>query len=136
MAQQQKTALELDALRAALLIGWAAALRRSELAALAVDDVAYEREGIVLAISRVKTDREAAGDFVAVPYGGEETTCPVRTLQRWVHASSIAEGLLFRRIDRHGNVGAALSDRALANMVAAQASAVGLDEDFAAHLLR
>lgn len=152
VAQKQKTALELDDLRtalaaipedlrgrrdrAALLVGWAAALRRSELAALDVDDVAYEREGIALSIRRSKTDREAAGDVVAVPYGAEEATCPVRALQRWLAAAAIENGPLFRRVDRHGNVGVALSGRALANMVAARATAAGLDGDFAAHSLR
>ncbi|MBC5820706.1 MAG: tyrosine-type recombinase/integrase [Candidatus Eremiobacteraeota bacterium] len=152
VAQQQKTALELDALRAvlaaipedlrglrdrvALLVGWAAALRRSELAALDISDVAYEREGMVLAIRRSKTDREAAGDVVAVPYGAEEATCPVRTLRRWLDAAAITNGRVLRRVDRHGNIGAALSDRALANMVAARAAAAGLDGDFAAHSLR
>lgn len=152
VAQKQKTALELDALRAvvaaipedlrglrdraALLIGWAAALRRSEVVALDVDDVAYEREGIVLAIRRSKTDREGAGDVVAVPYGAEEETCPVRALQRWLETAALTQGPLFRRVDRHGNVGAALSDRAVANMVAARAAAAGLDGDFAAHSLR
>ncbi len=152
VAQQQKTALELDGLqlvlaaipedlrglrdRAALLVGWAAALRRSELAMLAVNDVAYEPEGMVLAIRRSKTDREAAGDVVAVPYGEEETTCPIRSLQRWLEAAAIAKGPLFRRIDRHGNIGTALSDRALANMVTARAATAGLDGDFTAHSLR
>lgn len=56
------------AVGAALLVGWAAALRRSELAALDVNDVAYEREGMVLAIRRSKTDPEAAGDAVATPW--------------------------------------------------------------------
>lgn len=43
-----------------LLISWPRHLRRSELAALAVDDVGYEAEGIVLMIDG-KADREGAG---------------------------------------------------------------------------
>jgi integrase len=64
VAQPQKTALELEALRtvvlaipddlrgrrdrALLLVGWTAALRRSELVALEVDDLSFEPEGVVL----------------------------------------------------------------------------------------
>jgi integrase len=60
--------------RALLLFGWAAALRRSELAALRVDDVHFEPEGAVLTIRRSKTDQDAAGETVAVPFGEEEAT--------------------------------------------------------------
>ena len=61
VAQPQKTALELDALRTAVLaiprisagctigrfslIGWTAALRRSELVAFEVGDLSFESEG-------------------------------------------------------------------------------------------
>jgi integrase len=152
VAQPQKTALELEALRsvvlaipgdlrglrdrALLLIGWAAALRRSELIALEVDDLSFEPEGVVLAIRRSKTDREGAGATVAVPFGAEEATCPVGALRGWLAAAAIADGRVFRRIDRHGNLGSALSDRTLAEIVAARAAAAGLEGDFAGHSLR
>jgi integrase len=116
VAQPRKTALELDALRsvvlaipddlrglrdrALLLIGWAATLRRSELVALEVADLGFEPEGVVLTIRRSKTDREGAGVTVTVPFGGEEATCPVGALRRWLAAAAIAEGRVFRRIDR------------------------------------
>jgi hypothetical protein len=37
-------------------------------------------------------------------------TCPVATLRAWRDAAAITDGKLFRRIDRHGNCGAALAD--------------------------
>jgi len=58
--------------RALLLVGWTAALRRSELVALEVGDLGFEPEGVVLTIRRSKTDREGADATVAVPVGGEE----------------------------------------------------------------
>jgi integrase len=70
------------------------------------------------------------------PVGGEEATCPVGTLRRWLEAAAVSEGRVFRRIDRHSNIGPALSDRALAEIVAARAAAGGLDGDFAGHSLR
>jgi integrase len=110
---------------------WAAALRRSELVALEVGDLSFEPEGVVLTIRRSKTDREGAGATVPVPFGGEEATCPVGALRRWLAAAAIRQGRVFRRIDRHGNLGSTLSDRALAEIVATRAAAAGLEGDFA-----
>jgi integrase len=153
VAQPQKTALELEALRLVvlairgdlrglrdrallLILGWTAALRRSELVALEVADLSFEPEGVVLTIRRSKTDREAAGANVAVPLGIEEATCPVGALRRWLDAAAIGEGRVFHRIDRHGNLSPTLSDRALAEIVAARAAAAELEGDFAGHSLR
>jgi site-specific recombinase XerD len=47
--------------RALLLIGLAAALRRSEVAALNVDDIQQTRDGLVVTLRRSKTDQEGAG---------------------------------------------------------------------------
>jgi hypothetical protein len=44
------------AIARSLLIGWTAALRRSELVALEVGDLGFEPEGVVLTIRRSKTD--------------------------------------------------------------------------------
>ena len=53
--------------RALLLLGFAAALRRSELVALNVDDIEENAEGILVIIRRSKTDQEGTGDFVSHP---------------------------------------------------------------------
>jgi integrase len=90
----------------------------------------------VLTIRRSKTDREGAGATVAVPVGGEEATCPVGAVRRWLETAAIDEGRVFRRIDRHGNLGPTLSDRALAEIVAMRAAAAGIEGDFAGHSLR
>src|ERR1035438_8115657 len=70
---------------------------RSELVALEVDDLNFEPEGVGLTIRRSKTDREGAGATVAVPFGEEEATCPVRALRRWLEATAIGEGRGFLR---------------------------------------
>jgi hypothetical protein len=62
---------------------------------------------------------------VAVPFGEEEATCPVGTLRRWLAAAAIGAGRVFRRLDRPGKLGLTLSDRALAEIVAARAAAAG-----------
>src|SRR4051794_11192615 len=66
--------------RALLLLGFAGAFRRSELAALEVDDLQLRDEGLVVLVRRSKTDPEGAGREVGIPFGAGEATCPVRAL--------------------------------------------------------
>lgn len=91
--------------RALILVGFAAALRRSELVALQVADVAIAPEGARLTLRRSKTDQEGAGEVVGVVRTGT-SICPVLALQAWLEASEIAAGPVFRSVDRHGRVGA------------------------------
>jgi hypothetical protein len=93
--------------------------------------MSFEPEGVVLTIRRSKTDCEGAVATVAVPLGGEEATCPVGALRRWLAAAAVSEGHVFRRIDRHGNLGPTLSDRRWAEIVAGRAAAASLEGDFA-----
>jgi len=65
-------------------------------------------------------------------------TCPVRALRTWLNAAEIADGPVFRGVDRHGPVAAArLGDRAVALVIKRAAEAAGLDPaGFAGHSLR
>jgi site-specific recombinase XerD len=91
--------------RALLLVGWAGALRRSELVALDAEDLTTRDEGLVATIRRSKTDPEGAGRSVALPHGHDPHTCPVRALHGWQTAAGITSGPIFRPINRHGQVG-------------------------------
>ena len=124
--------------RALLLIGFAGAFRRSELVALDVADVAFTREGLVLTIRRSKTDQEAEGRKIGIPYASHVETCPIRSLQDWLEQSGTTEGPLFRPINRHGKMALArLSAAAVGEIVKRYAAAVGLDAtEFAGHSLR
>ena len=69
--------------RALLLIGFAAALRRSELVALNVEDLEFDTaRGLKLTIRKSKTDHQQAGAQVAVPYARETNRCAVRALSQ------------------------------------------------------
>lgn len=124
--------------RALLLVGFAAALRRSELVALDVADLAFVAEGVVLTLRRSKTDQEGKGTEIAIPYGASERTCPVLALSAWLKAAGIAEGAVFRSVTRHGGLGAArLSDRDVARVVKSSVALAGYDPDtYAGHSLR
>jgi integrase len=73
--------------RALLLLGFAGALRRSELVALDVADLEEGPEGMHVHIRRSKTDQEGAGDFVSIPHGSRLR--PVAAIKaRWHHGWS------------------------------------------------
>jgi integrase len=124
--------------RAILVVGMAAALRRSELAGLDVGDVAFVADGLEITIRRSKTDQDGRGAVVGVPHGSDPVTCPVRTLRAWLDASVIAEGPVFRGIDRGGRVRSErLTGHAIARIVKRAASLAGLDSRvFSGHSLR
>jgi len=154
VAPRAKTALLVDELRAAiatcgerridvrdralLLVGFAGALRRSELVGLDVSDVAFEGEGLVLRLRRSKTNQEGELEEVAVLYGSDPRTCPVRALQTWLATSAIVDGALFRAVDRAGRVGRGqLTARIVGERVKKIGARSGLDpQSYAAHSLR
>jgi integrase len=123
--------------RALLLIGFAGALRRSELVALEVADIERVRRGIVLQLRRSKTDQDGRGHKIAVPYG-RTRWCPVAALDTWLAASGIAEGAIFRPVDRHGRIHhARLSGEAVSLVVRERVAAAGLDPTrYSGHSLR
>lgn len=124
--------------RALLLIGFAGAMRRSELVGLDVEDVAETAEGLVVTIRRSKTDQEGAGRKVGIPYGSKLATCPVRAVREWKAASGLSSGPLFRPVNRHGRVlDSRLGDRSVALVVKRAIGAAGREpEGFAGHSLR
>lgn len=123
--------------RALLLLGFAGALRRSELVGLDVADVEPRPQGLVITLRRSKTDQEGAGARKGIPRGRPET-CPVRAVAAWAQAAGLVDGPLFRPVDRHGNVGAArLADYTVVRVVKRLTAAIGLDPaEYGGHSLR
>lgn len=124
--------------KAILLVGFATALRRSELVALDLDDVENHPEGMIVHKRRSKTDQEAAGRRIEVAYGEQIITCPVRAARTWIDEAGISAGPVFRAVNRHGQVGEdRLSDRSVANIVKKHVQRLGYESrDFAGHSLR
>ncbi len=82
---------------ALLLMGFAGAFRRSELVGLTVGDVtAHRTDGLHVRLRSSKTDQEARGRVVALPYGRDPVTCPPCAWVRWTEllhaADTAAEG--------------------------------------------
>lgn len=129
--------------RALILVGFASAMRRGELAGLSLDESAVVRcsfvdEGLEITIARSKGDQFGAGATLAIPHGKNNATCPVSALRAWLDVSQICYGPVFRAVDRIGRVGnEAVSDRTVARIIKLAAQRAGLDPNvFAGHSLR
>lgn len=149
--QTQKAALTIDHLRtisfgdglidirnkALLLLGFAAGLRRSEIAALRGDDLEHLEDGYRIHIRSSKTDQEGRGEFVDVVPSVNIHACPVHSLEAWRVAAEIQTGPLFVSINRWGVLGAALSTVSIGKIVKDAARACGLNpDDYGGHSLR
>lgn len=122
--------------RALLLIGFCAALRRSELCKIRHEDLQFGSEGLVLTLPRSKTDQAGEGRTIGVPFG-KGRICPVQTLKDWLTRSNITEGFIFRAVDSGKVIDGHLSDRSICNIIKARVRAVGFKaERYSGHSLR
>jgi integrase len=122
---------------ALLLIGFASALRRSELVSLNVEDVRFTDEGAIIRLRRSKTDQEGLGRDIAIPkVRGRH--CPSRKLLAWIHKSGITTGPLFRQINRYDQLlPQRLTAQSVALIVKQRAELAGFDPRiFSGHSLR
>lgn len=128
--------------RVMLVLGFSAMMRRSELAALRIEDLCFTDDGVTVLIRQSKTDQEAAGAEVHVPHGVHADTDPVRVAQAWLSALSelgVIDGPLLRRINRWGALQpGTFSGAAVNQAVQRLAVAAGLPDavKFTAHGLR
>jgi len=90
--------------RALLLLCFAGAFRRSELAALDVSDIRTVPGGLRVTIVRSKTDKAGKGATIIIAKGSLAETCPVQSLATWLKQAGIADGPVFRKVDRWGRV--------------------------------
>jgi len=136
--------LDLDSIkglrdRALLLVGYAAALRRSELVGLTVDDVEIhvDRHGMRVHIRDAKTAVHDEVQFVDIQAARDLHLCPINALQEWLDAAGIDAGPLFRRIRKGGQVQSTpLTGRSVGRLVKQLASEAGLGGDYGGHSLR
>ena len=122
--------------RALLLIGFAGALRRSELCAMQVEHITWTVDGLRLLIPRSKGDQEGQGQEIGIPTGTRLRPC--RALRDWLDAAEITTGPVFRAVALGGRVAeTGLVNESAARIVKKYAVAVGLDPaSYAGHSLR
>lgn len=122
---------------AVLSLGFAAALRRSELCGLRLEDIECKgAEGIVLHLRKSKTDPHGAGQKVAVIQGN--SIKPIAHVDHWLRAANIEEGYLFQTLRRGGIAsGRPLDSGDVARIVKRHARLIGLDpREYSGHSLR
>src|SRR4051812_41374439 len=127
--------------RALLLLGYAGALRRSELVAIAREHLSFTAEGLRLLLPRSKGDAAGEGASIGIARGSRPETCPVRALEAWLQMSDCRYGPVFRKVDRWGTVETrALTPEAVGHILKKRAEAAGLSigalERLSAHGLR
>lgn len=127
--------------RALFLIGFAGGLRRSELAAIQVEDLAINAQGLRLMIPRSKRDQGGQGAEIGIPRGTNPETCPVAALESWLQASDCVAGPVFRMVRVDGSViPRALHPASVGTILRRRASEAGLTvgprEGLSAHGLR
>jgi site-specific recombinase XerC len=71
--------------RALLLLGFAGAIRRSELIALNLEDLEFCEHSLLVMLRKSKTDQEGEGATVAIARGS--SACPVNAVCDWIAAS-------------------------------------------------
>src|SRR4051794_25267155 len=139
--------------RAMPLLGFGAALRRSELVGLRLGDVqSVPGCGVTVLVRRSKTDQYGRGQQVAIwANPADPLTCPAAAVERWLALRDMAPDVaqcfgpegrdalpLFCGISKAGLLsGLALSDKAVARLVKSAAASAGLDpEKYSGHSLR
>ena len=122
--------------RAMILLGFAAALRRSELVDLNVNAIDRRPDGIVLRIARSKTDQEGRGQEIAVPRGRKLGV--IEALDDWLSSAAIVKGAVFLRVRKGDRLTEErLTDQSVALVVKRWAKAAKLDSKlFSGHSLR
>ena len=134
---------------AIIAVGFAGALRRSEICNLYVEDIKLlpergqegrgkgEGEGrMILTIRRSKTDQPGMGQTVPILDG--RGIRPIERVRQWLAGSGIAAGPLFQTMKRGGGLqGKPMHHGDIARIVKRYAELVGLDpRDVAGHSLR
>ena len=125
--------------RAIVVLGFASALRRSNLASLKMEDVEFRAEGVTIHVRREKQD--PAGHqrrVIAIPFGNETASCPVRCLRAWLRWRGEESGPVFTRLD-HPKMRPheSLSGNTILKIVKYAIASIGVDaEQYGPHSLR
>jgi len=124
--------------RAVVVLGFATALRRSELARVQLDDVIFEPpKGLRVRIPWSKTDQEGQGDVVDVWAGQRESTDPVRVLRAWIAKRGEWAGPLFCPVYHEKITKTGVTGESISNILKRAVVRAGLDPaGYAGHSLR
>ena len=118
-----------DRNRALVAVAYDAMLRRSELAEAAIVDLAVAESGsATLLLRRAKTDPQGSGASV---YLARDT---VALVTRWLERGGVADGKLFRSVDKAGRLSESLDPSQIPRIFRAMARAADVPPEVAASL--
>lgn len=121
--------------RAIITLGFAGAMRRSEIAALNIEDIRFAAKGIAVRIRKGKTDQEARGREIGIFHGQHARSCPVKAIRAWLFERGTHPGPLFTttraRLPRR------ITGATMSTILKRSAKMIGLDPKvYGAHSLR
>ena len=124
--------------RSIILIGFSGGFRRNEIVSLDYDDLDFVTEGVKINLKRSKTDQFGEGSLKGLPYFDNSQYCPVITLKKWIEASNIESGPLFRRFTKGSKLTESrLTDQTVALLIKKYLKLTGLDsKNYSGHSLR
>jgi integrase len=82
--------------KSVLLTGLAYAMRRSEIAALNLDDIKIDGNAMYVTIRRSKTDQIGNGVTLAAMRASSPDACPIAAMERWLAIRGDAAGPLYQ----------------------------------------
>ena len=115
--------------KALLLVGWSAALRRSEITSLDVCDIQDDPRGILLRLG---------GKGHCVPVRRRDKYCPVASLRSWLDlVGNPTNGPVFRTINNGHITDRRMDGRDVARLIQSHVARIGIDSrGYAGHSLR
>ena len=128
---------------AVISLGFSAALRRSEICALTMDDIQIippnhgdNTRRMFVHIRKSKTDQAGRGQRIAVPEG--QKIKPIKRLEDWLQSSGITRGFVFQTMVRGGGLrGRPLHHADIPRLLKHYAGTIGLNPDeISGHSLR
>jgi len=123
---------------AILTLTWTGCARRSEIADLPVEALQFLPEGMIIRPRKTKTDPEGKNTEKGIPFAQDEILCATRAVRRWLEASGITSGALFRGFTlRHELREGPITGHSVAIIVKNAVESAGYDpKSFSGHSLR
>jgi len=115
-----------------LLLGFSGAFRRSEMAALNIEDLSFSEEGLIVDMKKSKTNQLGENEEKAIFYSPELPLCPIRSLQAWLKVLGRTEGPLLVSLRKNSK----LTERRLTDKHLNLIVQRYLGRTFSAHSLR
>ena len=123
--------------RALVLLGFATALRGTNLATLTVEEVRFVTRGLLVTPRVTKTNRHGTEDPIPVPIHPDVQRDAVAALAAWLQNSGIASGPIFRSFTRYGELTThPLSRRDVSRILARICMRAGVEGKISSHSLR